>query len=121
MSILSHSFLKSCDIIDIKMKLLLILIFIPTISFAECYYKMIEQDGTYYVIRKVIGELPKDGQELKSQLAPKLRMGLNNVEVTNKDKKNNKSNVERESRVQVEYMSKDKKQAEAIFKKYCPF
>ena len=97
------------------MKYFLILFFIPTMAFAECRYKMIEQNGTYFAVKKVLGNLPSEEQEIKGEL----KVGINNVKVVNKEDDPYYS-PDPDVRVKVRFKSKDKKEVQNYVQKFCP-
>lgn len=97
------------------MKLMVILLLISSSSFANCRYSIVEQNGTYFVIKRVLGELPTEKQKIKDEL----KIGNNDVEILNSEDEDNPEEKSK-ARVKVRFQSKDKEEAQKYLKRFCP-
>jgi len=97
------------------MKALLLLITLCSANFSlACDFSIIEQDGRYYLALKRIGALPGKDQKVKE----KLRIGLQEVTVVNKEKE--KQSKDYEARLRVYYSSEKREEVERMLKLRCP-
>ena len=85
------------------MRLIVILLVISSSSFANCRYSMVEQNGMYSVVKRILGDLPTENQKIKD----KLKVGNNDVEIVNTENEDN-SEQKSKARVKVRFQSKDK-------------
>lgn len=98
-----------------RFKFVLLFLCFSSVVFAECRYKMVEQNGTYFAVKKVIGDLPSEKQKIKNEL----KVGINNVEVVSKQEQGLNENSKKDTRVRVRFKSKNKQQVSDFVNKFC--
>lgn len=94
----------------------LLIFFSSSIALGDCLYEVIEQNKRFYVVKKILGELPTKNQEIKAELST----GIMDVVVTDKPKKETLlSSKQQEIRIKVRYEAEDKADAKEYLDSHC--
>lgn len=99
------------------MKLFIILLFMSSYAAASCRYEMIEQNGKYFAIQKVLGDLPNRDAKIEENL----KFGINDIDFTNQEDQENEDDKIEKSRVKVRFRSEDKEAVKKYLKLHCPY
>ena len=98
-----------------SMKLFMLLFLISAQSIAGCRYEMLEQNGKYFAIQKVMGDLPPKDLKVEKNLKP----GINDIVIPNPENDEELENIKK-SRIKVRFQSENKEAVEKYLKIRCP-
>jgi hypothetical protein len=86
----------------------------------NCRYQIVEQKGHFYVIQQRTGDLPSDGEIIKTKLETR---GIKDIEIgekSSKDDENKEQTKEtKEARIKVRFDSDKREEAEAFLQRRC--
>ncbi len=86
---------------------------IPSLYAYECKFQILEQDGSFFLVQKLLKDLPQESEVFAKKIR---RRGLQEVEVKSKDSKV----INRKARIRSIYDSKDKEVIERMLRTRCP-
>ncbi len=95
----------------------MLFILFTTYANASCRYSMVEQNGTYFAVKRILGELPYENQKIQGEL----KRGNNDVKIKNNESDSVDNPEETtNARLKVRYQSKNKKDVQDYIKRFCP-